>query len=73
MLRQKTGVLSNVLQIISRNNCNILTINQEPPVNNVANVNMVFDITHIDKKIETMICEIETVEGVERLELVAME
>jgi len=34
---------------------------------------MVFDITHIDKKIETMICEIETVEGVERLELVAME
>lgn len=73
LLSHKTGILSNVLQIISRNNCNILTINQEPPVNNVANVNMVFDITHIDKKIEDIICEIEIAEGVEKLELVAME
>ena len=73
LLSHKTGVLSNVLQIISHNNCNILTINQEPPVNNIASVNMVFDITHIEKKMEDIICEIETVEGVERLELVAME
>lgn len=73
LLSHTTGVLSNVLQVISHNNCNILTINQEPPVNNVANVNMVFDITHINKKIEDIICEIETVEGVKKLKLVAIE
>lgn len=73
LLSHTTGVLSDVLQVISHNNCNILTINQEPPVNDVANVNMVFDITHINKKIEDIICEIEIVEGVKKLELIAIE
>ncbi len=73
LLSHTTGVLSEVLQIISRNNCNILTINQESPVNNVANVSMVFDATHTYKKIEDIICEIEIVEGVKKLEIVAME
>lgn len=73
LLSHKTGVLSDVLQIISNSNCNILTINQESPVNNVANVNMVFDTTNMDKKIENVIREIEIVTGVERLELIAME
>lgn len=73
LLSHKAGVLSNVLKIISNNNCNILTINQESPINNVANVNMVFDTTHMDKKIEDVVCEIESIKGVEKLELVAME
>ncbi len=73
LLSHTTGVLSDVLQVISRNNCNILTINQEPPVNNVANVNMIFDITHTNKKIEDIICEIEIIEGVEKLKLIAIE
>lgn len=73
LLSHKAGVLSNVLKIISNNNCNILTINQDSPVNNVANVNMVFDTTHMDKKIEDIICEVEAIKGVEKLELVAME
>lgn len=73
LLTHKTGVLSNVLQIISDNNCNVLTINQESPVHNVANVNIVFDISQAHKKIENMLSEIELVKGVEKLKLVAME
>lgn len=73
LLSHITGVLSDVLQIISKNKCNILTINQESPVNNVANVNIVFDISSANKKIEDIIVEIESVQGVEKLNLVAIE
>ena len=34
---------------------------------------MVFDITHVNKKIEDIICEIETIEGVKKLKLIAIE
>ncbi len=72
LLSHKTGVLSDVLQTISNNNCSVLTINQESPVNNVANVNIVFDISNINKKVEDLIREVEAITGVEKLRLVAM-
>lgn len=73
LLSHKTGVLSDVLKVISKNNCNVLTINQESPVNNVANVNMVFDISTAHKKLEDVMDEIEKIKGVEKLKLVAIE
>lgn len=73
LLTHKAGVLSNVLHIISSNNGNILTINQDTPINNVANVNIIFDITEISTKLDNIIHEIENIHGVEKLEILAME
>lgn len=73
LLTHEAGVLSNVLHVISSNNGNVLTINQDTPINNVASVNMVFDITEITKKLDDIIHEIENVEGVEKVEILAME
>lgn len=73
LLTHEAGVLSSVLHIISANNGNVLTINQDTPINNVASVNMIFDITEITKKLDDIIYEIENIKGVEKLEILAME
>jgi len=73
LLSHQAGVLSNVLHIISVNNGNILTINQDSPINNFANVNIIFDITEISKKLDDIIQEIESIDGVEKLEILALE
>ncbi len=73
LLSHQAGVLSSVLHTISINNGNVLTINQDTPVNNFANVNIIFDITEINKKLDDIIQEIESINGVEKLEILALE
>ncbi|MGF7060293.1 ACT domain-containing protein [Brassicibacter mesophilus] len=73
LLSHQTGVLSKILQMISSNHGNILTINQDNPVNNVANVSITFDISKLQRELEEVIKDIEQVKGVEKLELVSME
>ena len=73
LLSHQAGVLSSVLHTISVNNGNVLTINQDTPVNNFANVNIIFDITEINKKLDDIIQEIENINGVEKLEILALE
>lgn len=73
LLSHKTGVLSKILQMISSSHGNILTINQDNPVNNVANVSITFDISSLQRELEDVIKDIEQVSGVEKLELVSME
>jgi len=73
LLTHQAGVLSSVLHIISTNNGNVLTINQDTPINNFASVNIVFDITEINIKLDDIIQEIENINGVEKLEILAME
>jgi len=73
LLTHQTGVLSSVLHIISSNNGNILTINQDAPINNFASVNIVFDITNISAKLDDIIHEIMNINGVEKLDILAME
>ena len=73
LLSHQAGVLSSVLHTISINNGNVLTINQDTPVNNFANVNIIFDITEINKKLDDIIQEIESIDGVEKLEILALE
>jgi len=73
LLTHEAGVLSSVLHTISSNNGNILTINQDTPINNVASVNIVFDITEINNKLDDIIHEVENINGVEKLEILSME
>ena len=45
MLEHKKGALSEVLNFLSSVNCNIITINQNIPINNIASVIISFDIS----------------------------
>lgn len=73
LLSHTQGILSNVLQTISQNGGNVLTINQDIPINDVANVNITFDMNHLVISIEEVIEKIRKINGVERLVVVTME
>lgn len=73
LLNHRQGVLSNVLQTISNSGGNVLTINQDIPINNVANVSITFDMNHLKISIEEVIEEISATKGVQKLVIVTME
>lgn len=73
LLSHEIGVLSNILNMISRYKGNILTINQDIPIDNVANVSITFDMSDIEISIENMLGHIGEIKGIKRLELIGMD
>lgn len=71
-LLDKQGVLSNVLGTLSRYNCNIITINQNAPINNIAQTILTVDIKEINNDMSNVIKEINNLEGVKLVELLAL-
>jgi chorismate mutase len=70
-LIDKQGVLSKVLNTISEYNCNIITINQNAPINNVAQTIITINIKNINSDIKNIINEINNLEGVKLVEILA--
>lgn len=73
MLAHKKGALSEVLNYISSVNGNILTINQNIPINNVASVIISMDISETTITIEEIIIALKKFDFVKSAKLVAME
>ena len=71
-LEDRSGLLSNVLNIIARHGVNILTINQTIPVNGIANVTISID-TGASFDITELIEKLKTTEGVMALKVIARE
>ena len=72
-LDHEPGTLSKILDKIAFYKGNILTINQEIPINNTANVNITFDISNLNIELNNMLEEIRNMEHVIKLELIAMD
>jgi chorismate mutase len=73
LLEHIPGVLSNLLNKISSWNLNILTINQDIPINNIANVNITFDMSESVADIDHIVESLKELSGVLRVELIAIE
>ena len=73
MLEHQKGVLSNILNIIAEKNGNILTINQEIPINNNAMITVTLDISEMAVSIEQLIEDLIHLDGVITGELIAIE
>lgn len=73
MLAHKKGALSEVLNYISSVNGNILTINQNIPINDVASVIISLDISETTITIEEIIVALKKFDFVKSAKLVAME
>lgn len=73
LLTHETGILSKILNKIAGRKGNILTINQNIPINQVANVTLTFDIDQMDIEFDILTDEIRKMEGVIKLTLIAME
>lgn len=73
MLRHTQGILSNVIQTLSINGGNILTINQEIPINDIAGVNITFESKNLTKSVDDLLNELKAIVGVESVSILAME
>jgi len=72
IVANEQGVLSAVLNTIAHHNANIMTIHQGVPINELASVNITFDITNIDSTLDQLIKEIKACKGVSKVEILAM-
>lgn len=70
MLDHKEGVLSNVLDVMSRDSANILTINQGLPLQGMANVTLSIETQNMSIDLEALLDKLRVVEGVRRMEIV---
>ncbi|HCX65315.1 MAG TPA: ACT domain-containing protein [Eubacteriaceae bacterium] len=72
-LEHKKGVLSQLLNYIAEQNANVLTINQDIPINKNAIVNVTVDILDMDLPIDAFIQDLRSLDGVSRTKLLALE
>lgn len=73
IIRDEKGVLSKILGVIAEKNCNVLAINQTIPINHISNVVLTLDITDLDMSFQSLIGLIESLEPVEKVDLVTVE
>ncbi|MCR3758249.1 ACT domain-containing protein [Clostridium felsineum] len=73
LIEHRRGTLSEVLDELAQTFCNILTINQDIPINNTANVNITFDISGISKDVKDIVEELKMIKNVLKVEILAME
>ena len=71
VLEDVKGVLSKILNIMAKYNVNVITINQNVPINNVANVTVTVDTFDLRIKIEDLIKKIGTTEGVKKVDIIS--
>lgn len=72
-LNHKAGLLGEVLGELSTQGVNILTINQNPPVNSRAHVVISMDISAVMGDSELLISSLSKISGVSHVKLIAIE
>ncbi len=72
-LYHKSGLLSEVLNVISGADANILTITQNLPVNQRANVVISMDVSRVKGDISNLIDLLGSIDGVTSTKLLAIE
>lgn len=73
LLSHEAGTLSTVLDCIAYNKGNVITINQDIPINMAANVTITLDVSHIDGEIKGFLIKLRALENVISVKLLAME
>ena len=73
IIAHKKGVLSNILNLISEEGGNILTIDQGIPINNLANLSLTIDISSMKIELSEMLENLKKLDYVDRVEFIAME
>lgn len=73
LLSHTAGTLSKVLDCIAFNKGNVLTINQDIPINMAANVTITIDISQIRKDLNHLVKVIEGLQNVISVKVLAMD
>lgn len=73
MLAHEKGVLSKMLNQLSAYNANVLTITQSIPIQSKASVTISVDVSDITASMGDILAALETIKGVEKVRLIAIE
>ncbi|MDO5439039.1 MAG: ACT domain-containing protein [Erysipelotrichaceae bacterium] len=73
ILEDQKGSLLKVLQVLTSYPVNIVTINQNVPVNGLANISITIDISEMHRDLHTLIDDLKKLKNLKRAELIAME
>ena len=65
------GVLSSMLGVTSEAGCNILTINQNVPVNGVANITLTLQTDRMKVSVDNFITQLKSIHGVRKVDILA--
>lgn len=68
-----SGILSDILQVFAKYRTSVLTINQNIPVNNIANITISVRMGTAGTDVDALIHEMNDINGVHKIELLAME
>jgi chorismate mutase len=68
-LEDRSGTLSQLLQIVASSGCNVLTIHQTIPLQGRANVTLSVNTTQIEMDIEDLLARLRKLEFVEKVEV----
>ncbi|WP_066640074.1 ACT domain-containing protein [Desulfolucanica intricata] len=69
-LLHRSGVLSSILNTIAQANGNIITINQNIPMQGIANVTIAFETATLLEDIEQLLLKIQQMDGVKKADIV---
>lgn len=72
VLDDVAGVLSEMLGIMAEHGTNILTINQNIPVNHVANMTITLRMQDMGTGLDSLLERLKAIRGVNRAEILAM-
>ena len=73
LLSHEAGTLSKVLDCIAFNKGNILTINQDIPINKAANVTITLDISNMKKDLKHLVNTLRGLSNVVSVKVLAIE
>lgn len=73
VLKDESGALSAVIQILSIHNANILTISQSVPIRHKANIMISLNITNLTCTIDSLLEELKNIKVVRSVHLEAMD
>lgn len=73
MVEDRKGALSEILNLLYSTECNIITINQNIPINKVASLIISMDISEANLPIEEILLKLKNIRCVVNQKLIALE
>ena len=67
------GILSIILQVVYESHGNIISINQDTPIDGTAHINSVIDVSELASSIEVLKENIEKIEGIKSVDIMGVE
>lgn len=66
------GILSYILQVLAKYNCNVLTINQNIPINEIANITISFKASS-EFDLDILTDDLKSINGIHSIKLLGMD